>query len=100
MVEVFKSPVNLQKTADMAVVRMSAVSAPITIEANSSVRATIPYGKALADVPMVFYSIVCADNVFELSHYIYEMRNDGFIICIENQSVTPRTVKVVYEAKN
>jgi hypothetical protein len=97
MVEVFKSPINLQKSAD---VRATATSAEIAIEANSSVRVAIPFAKAFVDAPLVLYSLICADNVFELSHYLVEIRVDGFTVCIENQSRVSRAVKVMYEARS
>lgn len=97
MVEVFKSPVNLQKQTE---VRAIATSAAIAIEPNSSVRAAIPFAKPFADVPFVFYSVICADNAFELAHYIVEIRADGFTVCIENQSMAARSVKIAYEAKS
>jgi hypothetical protein len=97
MVEVFKSPINIQRSTD---VRSIATSAPIAIEANSSVRAIIPFAKPFVEVPFVVYSITCADNLFELGHYIVEVRLDGFTICIENQSMSARSVKVTYEAKS
>ena len=78
---------------------INAVSNAIAIEANSSVRASIAFAKPFTEVPFVLYSLICADNVFEISHYIVEIRVDGFTVCIENQSVQPRKVTIAYEAK-
>lgn len=97
MVEIFKSPVNLQKEST---VREAAKSAPIVIAANSSARTTIPFVKTYADAPFVHYNIICTDDKFNLSHYISAVTNTGFTIFIENQDFSERSVIVMYEVMN
>lgn len=75
------------------------MSENIAIDANSSVRTTIPFGKTFAAVPYVFYTLVCSDNNFELAHYIVSVTTSEFIICVENQSMTPRSVRITYKVE-
>lgn len=94
MVEVFKSPINLQREAS---VREIAKSAPIVIGANASARATIAFAKTYTTAPFVYYSISCADEKFGLSHYITSVTTTGFVIVVENQDSTERSVIVTYD---
>jgi hypothetical protein len=96
MVEIFKSPVNIQNSV---VARYAATSELITIGANTSARVTLTFARAFDSMPVVFYSILCADALFGLSHYIAEVTNTGVIVCIENQALVERTIKITYEAR-
>lgn len=101
MVEVFKSPINLQNAAAAAVAApQHATSDAINIDANSSARVTLAFARAFDVVPVVLYSVICADNAFCLAHYIAEVTPTGVTICIENQAFTARTIKITYSARS
>lgn len=70
----------------------------ITIEANTSVCATVKFADSFECAPFVFYSVMCADRNFSLCHYITDIKANGFDVCIENQSMTARHVTIQYFA--
>ena len=96
MVEVFKSPVNLQKCAEARVV---AISGDTQTDANSSIVVPYAFPKPFNCIPVVTCTIVCADKKFELNYNLGAVRPDGFDFHIENLADSARVFRVAYRAE-
>lgn len=100
MVEVFKSPINARALAALEEVReLVAMDEAVIIEGHTSAHITIKFKRPFPIVPFVFYSLICADSLCGLDHYISAIAPEQFTVCVENQTGNAREIKIMHEAK-
>lgn len=96
-IQAFKSSLNKQRDRDSQIVHIQN-KVPIKLEANTSIFAIVDYKHDYGQVvPFIQYNIVCADNEFQLCHYIRDVTPKSFTLCISNEATQPRELIVNYK---
>lgn len=93
----FKSHINLKQERDAKVVVINN-QLTLQLEANTSGTITVTFNHEFEYIPIVFYTIICNDDHFQLCHYIKEITPRGFICNIENEGPHTRSVNMIYRA--
>ena len=91
----FKSTANILK--EQLAQQVTVVNkGQFTVDPNTSLLVTVDYKHTYISEPMIFYTLICADNEFGLNHYLNKVGTSNCIIAIENTIDKPRQISVVY----
>lgn len=91
----FKSSSNLMKDSLSKQINVTNRGS-FTIEPNSSINATINFQHEFTQDPLIFYTLVCTDSEFGLSHYLSNINTKQAIVSIENTTDKQRIVTLIY----
>lgn len=96
-IHTFKSQINMKHEKDAKTVVINN-QLTLKLEPNTSGTITIQFNHDFGYLPIVFYTIICDDDNFQLCHYIKQITTKGFICNVQNESPQEREISMVYKA--
>jgi len=71
----------------------------IELLANKSAFVCIDYKHTYEQLPFIYYTIICSDDEFSLSHHLSEITNSTFTLKVHNKSINNRKLSIYYNIK-